>query len=119
IGALLSALVLNKIIKSVRNSFLIFELPTYKKPDLKNVLNTVWEKSLGFLVDAGKIILAISIILWLLGNFGPNDRFSEPEKYIATEKPHLSDEEIQLEVTAYKTEYSYLGYLGRGIEPAI
>jgi ferrous iron transport protein B len=119
IGALLSALVLNKIIKSVRNSFLIFELPTYKKPDLKNVLNTVWEKSLGFLVGAGKIILAISIILWVLGNFGPNDRFSEPEKYIATEKPHLSDEEIQLEVTAYKTEYSYLGYLGRGIEPAI
>ena len=119
IGALLSSLVLNKIIKSVRNSYLIFELPTYKKPDIKNVLNTVWEKSLGFLFGAGKIILAISIILWVLGNFGPNDRFSEPEKYIAQEKPHLSEDEIQLEVSAYKTEYSYLGYLGRGIEPAI
>lgn len=119
VGALLSALILNKIIKSVRNSFLIFELPTYKKPDFKNVLNTVWEKSMGFLVGAGKIILAISIILWVLGNFGPNDRFSEPEKYISIEKPHLSEEEVQLEITAYKTEYSYLGYLGRGIEPVI
>lgn len=119
IGALLSALVLNKIIKSVRNSYLIFELPTYKKPDFKNVINTVWEKSLGFLLGAGKIILAISIILWVLGSFGPNDRFSEPEKYIAIEKPHLSEEEIQNEVTAYKTEYSYLGYLGQAIEPAI
>ena len=119
VGALLSALVLNKIIKSVRNSYLIFELPIYKAPDWRNVVNTVWEKSKGFLFDAGKIILAISIILWVLGSFGPNDRFSDPEKYIATEKPHLSEEEIANEVSAYKVEYSYLGYLGRGIEPAI
>ncbi|WP_160068126.1 ferrous iron transport protein B [Sphingobacterium bovisgrunnientis] len=119
LGALFSALVLNKIIKSVRNSYLIFELPTYKLPDFKNVLNTVWEKSLGFLLGAGKIILAISIILWVLGSFGPNDRFSDPEKYIAVEKPELSEDEIANEVSAYQMEYSYLGYLGRGIEPVI
>ncbi|TJZ54867.1 ferrous iron transport protein B [Sphingobacterium olei] len=119
LGALLSALVLNKIIKSIRKSFLIFELPTYKVPDWKNVLNTVWEKSLGFLIGAGKIILAISIILWVLGNFGPTDRFSDPETYIAEANPEFSQEEIDNEVTAYKTEYSYLGYLGRGIEPLI
>lgn len=119
IGALLSSLVLNKIIKSVRNSFLIFELPTYKLPDFKNVISTVWEKSLGFLWGAGKIILAISIILWVLGSFGPNERFSNPEKYIAQENPNFNDEEIQMEISAYKTEYSYLGYLGRGIEPVI
>jgi len=118
-GALFSALILNRVIKSVRKSFLIFELPTYKMPDWKNVLNTVWEKSSGFLIDAGKIILAISIILWVLGNFGPNDRFSDPEKYITQENPHFTDEEIADEVTAYKTEYSYLGYFGRGIEPVI
>lgn len=119
VGALFSALILNKIIKSVRKSYLIFELPTYKMPDWKNVLNTVWEKSSGFLIDAGKIILAISIILWVLGNFGPNDKFSNPEKYIAIENPHFSELQIDNEVTAYKTEYSYLGYLGRGIEPVI
>lgn len=119
IGALFSALILNKIIKSVRKSFLIFELPIYKVPDWKNILNTVWEKALGFLMDAGKIILAISIILWVLGNFGPNDKFSNPEKYITQENPNFSAQQIQDEVTAYKTEYSYLGYLGRGIEPVI
>lgn len=119
IAALFSALILNKVIKSVRKSYLIFELPTYKMPDWKNVLNTVWEKSSGFLFGAGKIILAISIILWVLGNFGPNDKFSEPEKYITQENPHFSEEQIADEVTAYKTEYSYLGYLGRGIEPVI
>lgn len=119
VAALLSALVLNKVIKSVRNSYLIFELPTYKMPDWKNVLNTVWEKSSSFLFGAGKIILAISIILWVLGNFGPNDKFSDPEKYIAQENPNFTDEQIADEITAYKTEYSYLGYLGRGIEPVI
>lgn len=119
LGALFSALVLNKVIKSVRNSYLIFELPTYKMPDWKNVLNTVWEKSSSFLFGAGKIILAISIILWVLGNFGPNDKFANPEKYIAQENPHLTDEQVADEITAYKTEYSYLGYLGRGIEPVI
>ena len=119
VAALLSALVLNKFIKSVRKSYLIFELPTYKMPDWKNVLNTVWEKSSGFLIDAGKVILAISIILWVLGNFGPNDHFSNPEKYIAQENPHFTPEQVENEITAYKTEYSFLGYLGRGIEPVI
>ncbi|TDQ81758.1 ferrous iron transport protein B [Sphingobacterium yanglingense] len=119
VAALFSALILNKIIKSVRNSYLIFELPTYKMPDWKNVLNTVWEKSSSFLFGAGKIILAISIILWVLGNFGPNDKFSDPEKYITQENPHFTEEQVADEISAYKTEYSYLGYLGRGIEPAI
>ncbi len=119
LGALFSALILNRVIKSVRKSFLIFELPTYKMPDWKNVVNTVWEKSSGFLIDAGQIILAISIILWVLGNFGPNEKFSDPEKYIVQENPHFTTEQVADEITAYKTEYSYLGYLGRGIEPAI
>lgn len=119
VGALFSALILNSVIKSVRKSYLIFELPTYKMPDWKNVLNTVWEKSSGFLIDAGRIILAISIILWVLGNFGPNERFSNPEKYIAQENPHFTAEEIENEITAYRTEYSYLGYLGQAIEPVI
>ncbi len=119
VGALGAALLLNGFIKSVRKSYLIFELPTYKMPDWKNVLNTVWEKSSGFLIGAGKVILAISIILWVLGNFGPNDRFSNPEKYILQENPHFTPEQIANEITAYKTEYSYLGYLGQGIEPAI
>ncbi len=119
VGALGSAWILNKVIKSIRKSYLIFELPTYKMPDWRNVVNTVWEKSLGFLLGAGKIILAISIILWVLGSFGPNDRFNDPEKFIIAENPDFTQEQIDNEISAYKTEYSYLGYLGRGIEPVI
>ena len=75
LGALGSAILLNLIIKAKHKSYLILEMPTYKLPDWKNVGINVWEKTLGFLVDAGKIIFAISIILWVLGTFGPGEQF--------------------------------------------
>lgn len=117
--ALLSAWLLNKVIRSVQKSFLIFELPTYKTPDWKNVLLTIWERVSGFLFNAGKIILAISIILWVLGSFGPNDRFSEAETYVLQQNPELQGEDLEQEVASYQLEHSFLGYIGQGIEPLI
>lgn len=119
LGALLSAWLLNIVIKSVRSSYLIFELPTYKTPDWKNVGINVWEKSMGFLIGAGKIILAMAIVLWVLGNFGPNDRFSQAERYVLEDQPGLQASELQQEINAYRLEHSFLGYMGRGIEPVI
>lgn len=119
VGALFSAWLLNKVIKSIRSSYLIFELPTYKMPDWKNVGINVWEKSMGFLIDAGKIILAMAIVLWVLGNFGPNDKFSNAEQYVLEAHPMLSEDELGEEIAAYKLEHSFLGYMGRGIEPVI
>lgn len=119
LGALLSAWLLNFVIKSVRSSYLIFELPTYKTPDWKNVGINVWEKSMGFLIGAGKIILAMAIVLWVLGNFGPNDRFSQAEKYVLEEQPGLQESDLQQEINAYRLEHSFLGYMGQGIEPLI
>lgn len=119
LGALFSAWLLNIVIKSVRSSFLIFELPTYKTPDWKNVGINVWEKSMGFLIGAGKIILAMAIVLWVLGNFGPNDRFSNAEAYVMQEQPDLHEDDLQQEINAYRLEHSYLGYMGQGIEPVI
>lgn len=119
IGALFSALILNRIIKSVRSSFLIFELPTYKMPDWKNVATNVWDKASGFLLDAGKIILLISIILWVLGNFGPNDKFYQAEDYVTQQAPDLQGEELEKAVGSYQLEHSFLGYIGMGIEPFV
>ncbi|WP_099367631.1 ferrous iron transport protein B [Sphingobacterium sp. 1.A.4] len=119
IGALGSAWILNKVIKSVRSSYLIFELPTYKAPDWKNVLTNVWDKASGFLWDAGKIILMISIVLWVLGNFGPNDKFYKADEYVTAMKPNLEEEQFDKEVASYKLEHSFLGYLGMGIEPFV
>ena len=119
LGALGSAWILKKLIKSKFKSYLVLELPTYRMPVWRNVLLTVWEKSTGFVLGAGKIILAISIILWVLGTFGMGEKFNNAEKIVKTEKLNLSDEELENEITAYKLEYSFLGYMGQAIEPIV
>ncbi|MGB6084439.1 ferrous iron transport protein B [Moheibacter sp.] len=118
-GALGSAWVLKKIIKSSFKSYLVLELPTYKMPVWRNVLLTVWEKSSGFLIGAGKIILAMSVVLWVLGTFGVGEKFNNAEEIVMTENPGLSEDELKNEITAYKLEYSFLGYMGQAIEPVI
>lgn len=118
-AALFSAILLTKVIQSKHKSFLIFELPTYKSPDWKNVALNVWEKTSSFVFGAGKIILAISVILWALGSFGPNDKFSKAEEYVTQNNPNLSGEDLDHEVSSYRLEHSFLGYLGMAIEPVV
>ncbi|WP_313384780.1 ferrous iron transport protein B [Chishuiella sp.] len=119
LGALGSAIVLNLIIKSKHKSFLILEMPTYKLPDWKNVFLNVWEKTLGFLIDAGKIIFAISIILWVLGSFGPGEKFKNAEEIVTAHHPKMNEEDLENEIASYKLENSYLGNLGMIIEPIV
>ncbi|MBD1434874.1 ferrous iron transport protein B [Sphingobacterium sp. DN00404] len=119
VAALLSAAVLNKIIKNQHRSFLIFELPSYKTPDWRNVGMNMWEKTAGFLFGAGKIILAMAVILWVLGNFGPNDKFSNAEEYVQQANPTLSEAELDEETASFRLEHSFLGYMGMGIEPLV
>ena len=118
-GALGSAVILNLIIKAKHKSLLILELPTYKLPDWKNVGLNVWEKTLGFLLGAGKIIFSISIILWVLGNFGPGEQFSNAEEIVTAHNPRMDEEELQNEIASYQLEHSYLGKIGSVIEPVV
>lgn len=118
-GALLSAVILNIVIKAKHKSLLVLELPTYKLPDWKNVAINVWEKTLGFLVGAGKIIFSISIILWVLGSFGPGEQFNNAEEIVTAHNPRMSDEDLQNEIASYKLEHSYLGTIGSVIEPVV
>ncbi len=74
-AAILSAMVLNKILKIKSRTFFVIEMPSYKLPLFKNVAYTVWEKTKSFVLGAGKIILAISIILWFLGSNGFSENF--------------------------------------------
>lgn len=119
VAALLSAWILNKIIKAQHKSFLIFELPSYKSPDWKNVVTHVWDKTSSFLFGAGRIILAMSVILWVLGNFGPNDKFSKAEEYVVEANQNLTSDELAEEIASFKLEHSFLGYIGMGIEPFV
>ena len=119
LGALGSAIILNLIIKAKHKSLLILELPTYKLPDWKNVGLNVWEKTLGFLWGAGKIIFSISIILWVLGNFGPGEQFDKAEEIVTAHHPRMNEEDLQNEIASYQLEHSYLGKIGSVIEPVV
>ena len=119
--ALLSAALLNKILKIQSKTYFVIEMPNYKLPLIKNVAITVFEKTKSFVVEAGRIILAISILLWLMASFGPGENFNEAEAIVKSQPKSqlLSPEELENEIASYKLEHSFIGILGKSIEPAI
>ncbi len=114
-----SAWMLNKILKIKSKSYFVIEMPGYKVPLFKNVAINVVEKTKAFIFGAGKIILAISIILWVLASFGPNDKFNNAEENITQEYADLSQEEQDHKLASYKLEHSFIGYAGKAIEPIV
>ncbi len=117
--ALFAGWVLSKIIKAQRKSFFVIEMPTYKLPILKNVLLNMYDKVLSYIVGAGKIILALSIILWFLGSHGPTETFGNATQIVTGKhiNDNLSDEDLQSEISGYQLEHSYIGIIGKSIEP--
>jgi ferrous iron transport protein B len=119
-AAIFSAYLLDKILKIRSKTFFVVEMPNYKLPMPKNVIITVIEKTKSFVLGAGKIILAISIILWVLASYGPGD-FNKAESIITEQIGYeqLSEGEIEAKVSSFKLEHSYIGIIGKGIEPAV
>ena len=119
--AILSAYLLNKVLQLNCKTFFVVEMPNYKLPLFKNVLITVIEKTKAFVFGAGKIILAISVILWFLASNGPSEKFRNAESIIISkvENKSLSALEIENKVASFKLENSYIGIMGKTIEPAI
>ncbi|MDW3212263.1 MAG: ferrous iron transport protein B [Reichenbachiella sp.] len=120
-GAIFSALLMKKILKVKEQSYFIMELPIYRWPKWKNVWITIFSKSKTFVFEAGKIILAISIILWVLASYGPGENFTQADQKIMEKYPELSVDSPEYDdaLNAHKLEYSYAGLLGKSIEPAI
>lgn len=83
VAAILGAMILNKVLKFKKRHFFVIEMPNYKLPLLKNVAITVGEKTKSFVFGAGKIILAISIVLWFLGSNGLSDNFKQADRVVA------------------------------------
>lgn len=120
ITALFGSFVISKSIKNTQDSFLVMELPNYKIPRAKNVLFTMYEKTKAFVMGAGKIILSISIVIWLLSSFGPNDKYYNAEKYVMEQiDPNQYPEDIEQKIASFQLEHSFMGYMGKAIEPAI
>ncbi|WP_347051322.1 ferrous iron transport protein B [Flavobacterium olei] len=120
-AAILSAYILNKVLKLESKTYFVVEMPSYKLPLFKNLGINVVEKTKAFIVGAGKIILAISVILWFLASYGPGKEFNEAETIVKERFTNTTLDETQFEneVASQKLENSYIGLMGRAIEPAI
>lgn len=122
ISALLVALIIKQFFKrSKEQSVFLLELPAYKSPRWGNVILEMVRKVRLFVVDAGKIILAISIILWALASFGPTGEMEKATRSVAqptikTEKSRLDYED---KIASVKLEHSFIGILGKTIEPVV
>jgi ferrous iron transport protein B len=119
VAALLTAVIMSRLIKTKDKSLFLIDLPGYKMPRWKNVGITVYQKSGTFVMEAGKIILAISVILWALATYGPPAAMKLAEQKtekIVLENPQLNKDEV---LAAQKLEASFIGHFGQFIEPAI
>lgn len=119
LAALFAAWVFKKILKSNEPSQLMLELPNYKMPIIKNVAFNVWEKVRSFIVEAGKVIFVISVILWALTSYGPEERIQEALIKLEKEKINNTNEKMISTESSIRLENSYAGVMGHWIEPAI
>ncbi|WP_428223755.1 ferrous iron transport protein B [Flavobacterium sp.] len=115
--ALISAWILHKTLDIRSNSYFVVEMPNYKLPMFKNVAINVVEKTKSFVLGAGKIILALSIVLWFLASYGPGKDFDNAAQIITSQNP--SGKDVTAKIAAYKLENSYIGHVGKTIEPVI
>ena len=69
IGAILASSILSRTVFEKDNTSFVLELPPYRIPDMKTVLLETWDKGKGYLIKAGTIIFAMSVILWFLSSY--------------------------------------------------
>jgi ferrous iron transport protein B len=118
---LLVSYIFNMFITIKEKTFFILELPLYRPPRIKNILQTMLQKAKVFVFDAGKIIIIISMILWVLCNYGPSDERKQiKETYTENVNIHPANQiEYAKERDSKLLEHSYAGIGGKWIEPVI
>jgi ferrous iron transport protein B len=121
VSAVLSAWLLKTILRAKERSFFIMEFPVYRWPRWKNVGLTIVEKVKAFVFQAGKVIVAISILLWVLASYGPGQAQEQAEQRVRVQAPQQgwTPEQTDNHVAAERLESSYAGVFGRSIEPVI
>ena len=120
-GALAAAWVFKKILRSNEYSFLMLELPDYRLPVARNVGLTVWEKVKTFVLEAGRVILVLSVMLWLLASYSFPGMMAEAEQRAETTaaQRQLDDKGRENLIASSRIEASFAGQLGKAIEPVI
>ncbi len=119
ISALLAAYALKLLLKTKERGYFIMELPTFKLPRWNHVGLTVWESVRSFVWEAGRVILAISIVLWVLASYGPGNAMEQAESRARQQNPTLTTDALQNLIASERLEASYAGNFGHFIEPVI
>jgi ferrous iron transport protein B len=121
ISALTVAFVFKFILKAKERGYFIMELPVYRMPRWNNVAYSMYERAKTFVIQAGKVIIAVSVILWVLASYGPGNRLEKiDQKYQQAQYTQkLKPDELKRAMGSEKLENSYAGMLGHFIEPAI
>ena len=121
IMSLIVAWVMQWFIHIKERSYFILELPIYRNPRWKNVLTTMIEKAKIFVFDAGKVIMIISLLLWLLCSFGPPNQMRSIQESYANKiaaNPAAAHPLLRAKKAAL-IQHSFAGILGKKIEPII
>ncbi len=120
IMALLIAGILSRFLKVNENTPFLLELPRYRFPQWRNVLFTMYQKARIFAIEAGKIILLISIVLWFLASHGPGTKMKDIEnRYAQLAQSGSLTADQQQAMASEKLVNSYAGHFGKAIEPVI
>ncbi|MEX2380077.1 MAG: ferrous iron transport protein B [Vicingaceae bacterium] len=121
LAAIGTSIVMKYLVKSTERSHFIMELPIYRPPRWKNVGITIINKVKVFLFEAGKIIIAVSIVLWVLSSYGPgNEMAAVDQKYEQIKSDPTQESTVSVDqINSEKLEASYAGHIGKFIEPAI
>ena len=120
VSALLAAWVFKKLLKTKERSLFVMELPTFKWPRWNHVGLTVWESVRSFVWEAGRVILAISIVLWVLASYGPGNQMEQAEARVRQQQQSKAvPDDLANAIAAQRLEASYAGHFGHFIEPAI
>ncbi len=118
-GAIFTAYLMTVFVKRNETGYLILELPTYKWPRWNHVGVMMYDSVRAFVVQAGKVIVAVSIILWVLAAYGPGDSQDRAEEQVREELTMVSDEALEAAVSSVRLETSYAGRIGQAMEPVI
>lgn len=121
LSAVIVAYVMKFVLKARERGYFIMELPVYRMPRWNNVLFSMYERSKTFVLQAGKVIIAVSVILWVLSSYGPGDRFKKIEQTYSQPQytKTMTPDSLARVISTEKLENSYAGVLGHTIEPVI
>jgi ferrous iron transport protein B len=121
VSAITVAFVMKFILKARERGYFIMELPVYRMPRWKNVAFTMYDRSKTFVLQAGKVIIAVSIILWVLKSYGPGDKFAQIDKTYSQPRytKTMTPDSLSKVIASEKLESSYAGVFGHVIEPVI